>query len=117
VVSPSQPWKKSPLTLLPEPPTAVFIRVKRLDNEFAWNLLGQRLFIQAQTAVVRTRMLGGVGAGEGDLPGYPIRRCLEGQCCLTGLLLQLVILFQFYIRGFGEHRQELVSASSFGSLC
>jgi len=23
---------------------------------------------------VRTRMLGGVGAGEGDLPGYPIRR-------------------------------------------
>ena len=28
--------------------------------------------------LVRTRMLGGVGAGEGDLPGYPIRclRCL-----------------------------------------
>ena len=24
--------------------------------------------------LVRTRMLGGVGAGEGDLPGYPIRR-------------------------------------------
>ena len=23
--------------------------------------------------LVRTRMLGGVGAGEGDLPGYPIR--------------------------------------------
>ena len=22
--------------------------------------------------LVRTRMLGGVGAGEGDLPGYPI---------------------------------------------
>ena len=22
---------------------------------------------------VRTRLLGGVGAGEGDLPGYPIR--------------------------------------------
>ena len=27
--------------------------------------------------LVRTRMLGGVGAGEGDLPGYPISRlCL-----------------------------------------
>ena len=25
---------------------------------------------------VRTRLLGGVGAGEGDLPGYPIRLCL-----------------------------------------
>ena len=25
--------------------------------------------------LVRTRMLGGVGAGEGDLPGYPIRPC------------------------------------------
>ena len=24
--------------------------------------------------LVRTRRLGGVGAGEGDLPGYPIRR-------------------------------------------
>jgi hypothetical protein len=24
--------------------------------------------------LVRTRMLGGVGAGEGDLPGYPIRQ-------------------------------------------
>ena len=23
--------------------------------------------------LVRTRMLGGVGAGEGNLPGYPIR--------------------------------------------
>ncbi len=23
--------------------------------------------------LLRTRMLGGVGAGEGDLPGYPIR--------------------------------------------
>ena len=36
--------------------TAVFIRVKRLDNDFAWNLLGQRLFIQAQTAVVSRRL-------------------------------------------------------------
>jgi len=26
---------------------------------------------------VRTRLLGGVGAGEGDLPGYPIRGCLK----------------------------------------
>ncbi len=25
--------------------------------------------------LVRTRMLGGVGAGEGDLPGYPISTC------------------------------------------
>ena len=26
--------------------------------------------------LVRTRMLGGVGAGEGNLPGYPIMRLL-----------------------------------------
>ncbi len=26
--------------------------------------------------LVRTRMLGGGGAGEGDLPGYPIRLSL-----------------------------------------
>src|SRR5712692_9372319 len=32
--------------------------------------------------LVRTRMLGGVGAGEGDLPGYPMRR-LPVSCILT----------------------------------
>ena len=30
-------------------------------------------FTSCLNRLVRTRMLGGVGAGEGDLPGYPIR--------------------------------------------
>jgi len=30
--------------------------------------------LSALNRLVRTRMLGGVGAGEGDLPGYPIRQ-------------------------------------------
>ena len=29
-------------------------------------------FPSCPNRLVRTRMLGGVGAGEGDLPGYPI---------------------------------------------
>ena len=35
-------------------------------------------FPSALNRLVRTRMLGGVGAGEGDLPGYPIRPGLLG---------------------------------------
>ena len=31
--------------------------------------------------LVRTRMLGGVGAGEGDLPGYPISGSDTVNCC------------------------------------
>ena len=31
--------------------TAVFIRVKRFNNDFSWNSLANHLFIQAQTAI------------------------------------------------------------------
>jgi len=36
---------------LAQSPQAVFIRVKRLDHDFAWNSPANHLFIQAQTAV------------------------------------------------------------------
>ena len=38
----------------------------------AWSEIFSR-FPSCLNRLVRTRMLGGVGAGEGDLPGYPIR--------------------------------------------
>jgi hypothetical protein len=54
----------------PGPHRATALRRRVIDPALSETALTS---LSCLNRLVRTRMLGGVGAGEGDLPGYPIR--------------------------------------------